>query len=144
MHLSPLQYSALWILATLAFLNCECLSSQLKESSGLCLGSPLLCCSLGMLSKQKLRLSLHAEIVALGWLLFHVWKPLFHIFFSWALSCLRQENNSSLHYSHHHWKWEFLDSIIKGKDCSRVRVKMSFSYLEWSKQQQKWKSAFLK
>lgn len=55
MQLSPLWYSALCFLATLAFWNSELLSSQLREPSRLCLGSVLLCCSLEMLAKQKLR-----------------------------------------------------------------------------------------
>ena len=54
MQVSPLWYSALCFLATMAFLNSKLLSSQLREPSGLCLGSPLLCCSLEMLTKQKL------------------------------------------------------------------------------------------
>lgn len=58
MLLSPLWYSTLCFLATLACLNSELLSSQLlsfnMESSGLCLCSPLLCCNLEMLDKQKL------------------------------------------------------------------------------------------
>ena len=52
-QLAYLQYSALWILTTLAFVNSQLLSSQLRESTELCLGSSLLCCGVEMLSRQK-------------------------------------------------------------------------------------------